>query len=469
MVAIDLDHEVDAERLLRSDGVGALRVAEYVALQQHLAGGAVVIAAGGGIVDTPHVRALLRRALVVHLDVDADTCLGRLGRGDRSWLPAPDDPTRHNVFQQREHGRHHHRQQLAALSFHGDDKPGRVVDAIAAAVRSQPVGAVRQRDRSRSLGSDIGTATTGFQQPPGFAVVDAAVVKAHPEVRANCVIDVDASGKTLALAEHIATSWLASRQPGPLVAIGGGTLLDVAGLAAALVHRGRPWVAVPTTLMSMVDAAVGGKTAVDAHLPGDALGVRAKNQLGVFHRPSDVLVWPGFLSSLDAHLLRHGRAEMCKHGLLGGPGVDDDPAQHRDFKAAIVAIDPLDVHFRQSLNAGHTVGHALEVVCELPHGDAVWWGLRTELAHAVDRHRAPAAMLAAVDAAMIAAAVPALPPLSETTGQQIVQAMGHDKKGARWVMLRGGGCASIGHLDDDDRYKILQLLHQPLAFQRSSG
>jgi shikimate kinase / 3-dehydroquinate synthase len=462
MRAVDLDREVDADNLLRSDGVGALRVAEHLALREALGQGAVVVAAGGGIVDAPATRALLRRALVVHIDVTDEVCLSRLPARARVWLPAPGDPTRLDVFQQREQGRRHHRQKLARITVDGDKPTWSVVGTLVDAIRTQPVGGWWRRGRHDSLHGE-------FLQPAGFTVVDAAVHAAHPEVRADLVVDLDKhGGKSLQLVERIADAWLhQAHETARLVAIGGGTLLDVAGLTAALVHRGRPWVAVPTTLLAMVDASVGGKTAVDmqVHHDGTAGNVQAhKNQLGVIHAPEDVVVWPGFLSSISPSMRRHGQAEMIKHQLLGGPGIEDDPELHRDFKHSVVEVDMKEKHFRRALNLGHTVGHAIELACGMPHGDAVWWGLLAECAWASSQG---CLQPNAVHDLWVASQTATLPPLPNLDAAAVLRAMALDKKGARVVRVHNHGCASVVDLnaaDDDHRAALLAALRDPLAF-----
>ena len=176
----------------------------------------------------------------------------------------------------------------------------------------------------------------------------------------------------------------------PIVALGGGSIGDLAGLAAALFKRGCPIVHVPTTLFAQADSAVGGNTAIDAF--GD------KNLIGTFHQPSLVVVDPAFLDTLDERQLRAGYAEVVKYGLI------DDPAffawceangrgllaGHPDLKlhaisaaikakARIIAGDIEDRSGKRALlNLGHSFGHAIEAEAGLGkilHGEAVAIGL----------------------------------------------------------------------------------------------
>jgi 3-dehydroquinate synthase len=161
------------------------------------------------------------------------------------------------------------------------------------------------------------------------------------------------------------------RRDGGIVALGGGTVGDVAGLAAALALRGVPVVQAPTTLLAAADSALGGKTAVD--LPA------GKNLAGAFHMPRLVAVEPAVLATLPPRAYRSGLAEVIKSALLSrsfframprlAPGLasrrpgDVAEAVRRSLsmKAAVVAADPFERRRRRAaLNLGHTVGHALE-------------------------------------------------------------------------------------------------------------
>jgi shikimate kinase/3-dehydroquinate synthase len=172
-----------------------------------------------------------------------------------------------------------------------------------------------------------------------------------------------------------------------VVALGGGVVGDVAGFAASAALRGLPVVQLPTTLLAMVDAALGGKTAVDHP--------RGKNLVGAFHPPVAVGVWPGFLETLPPRERASGYAEVVKTALIAGPALFDrlgDPvgvdlvARCLEVKAAIVERDPWDRGVRLLLNAGHTVGHAIEQAHGFgvwTHGEAVAAGLVVEAEYAV--------------------------------------------------------------------------------------
>lgn len=178
-----------------------------------------------------------------------------------------------------------------------------------------------------------------------------------------------------------------------MVCLGGGMVTDLGGFAASTFKRGIRFINIPTTLLAMVDAAVGGKTGINF----DGL----KNEIGVFNESQAVVINTQFLQTLDAENIRSGYAEMLKHALLSG---GDLLARHLDFdlanpdlprlqkmvaesikvKEAIVKADPHEHGLRKALNLGHTFGHALESLAleqdrAVLHGYAVAWGLVCEL------------------------------------------------------------------------------------------
>jgi 5-deoxy-5-amino-3-dehydroquinate synthase len=160
-----------------------------------------------------------------------------------------------------------------------------------------------------------------------------------------------------------------------VVAVGGGMVTDVAGFAAAVYHRGVAVVHVPTTLLGMVDAAIGGKTGVN--LP------EGKNLVGAFWPPVAVLCDTDLLASLPEREWRCGNGEMAKYHFLTGDDLLALPLEERiarcvAIKAAVVAVDPEErTGQRATLNYGHTLAHALEVAgrFDLRHGEAVAIGL----------------------------------------------------------------------------------------------
>lgn len=228
-----------------------------------------------------------------------------------------------------------------------------------------------------------------------------------------------------------------------VVGVGGGALTDVAGFVAGTYLRGVGAVFVPTTLLGAVDAAIGGKTAVN---------VDGKNLAGVFHHPLRVVIDLGVLEALPTALVRQGSAEALKAGLVGDPelvalyerhGIDAPMDEVVDravaVKAGLVSADPTEQGRRAWLNYGHTVGHAVEFATGMSHGEAVAVGM-------VAAGAASAAEAGFVDGPRVVAALEALGLPVAAPGldrAQIVRLVGLDKKrdrhGIRMTLLRAVG------------------------------
>lgn len=178
-----------------------------------------------------------------------------------------------------------------------------------------------------------------------------------------------------------------------LVNVGGGLVTDIGGFAAACFKRGIKCINVPTTLLSQVDASVGGKTGMNFN--------GLKNEIGTFSLPEKVIIDISFLKTLPQRQILSGFAEMLKHALLAGGehfeavfSVSPEQIDWENFaglleesvkvKYAVVKADPQEAGIRKALNFGHTVGHAIESAAiekgvELYHGDAVAYGMLAEL------------------------------------------------------------------------------------------
>ena len=166
-----------------------------------------------------------------------------------------------------------------------------------------------------------------------------------------------------------------------LVALGGGVVGDLTGFAAATYLRGVPYAQIPSTLLSMVDSSVGGKTAVDLST--------GKNQVGAFYQPDIVLCDTDALKTLPEGIFRDGCAEMIKHGVILSaklfdmlkepimPIIDDVIAHNIIIKRDIIIADERDRGIRQILNFGHTLGHGIEKHSDysITHGSAVAIGM----------------------------------------------------------------------------------------------
>ncbi len=172
-----------------------------------------------------------------------------------------------------------------------------------------------------------------------------------------------------------------------LINLGGGVIGDMGGFCASTFKRGIRFINIPTTLLAMVDASIGGKTGIDF--------MQQKNMIGSFTSPHAIFVDPIFLHTLSSRLLLSGKAEMLKHGLIANEAhfksclevLKPDLALIKEsisIKDKIVKHDPYEKGIRKSLNFGHTMGHAIESLAliegeDLLHGEAVALGMILEL------------------------------------------------------------------------------------------
>src|SRR5262249_54219035 len=279
----------------------------------------------------------------------------------------------------------------------------------------------------------------------------------------TCVtVPAGESSKSFAMLERVCEALISARieRADVVVALGGGVVGDLAGLAAALVRRGLDYVQVPTTLLAQVDSSVGGKTAIDS--------VHGKNLFGAFHQPILVIADTALLDTLPPRQFAAGYAEVAKYGLINDdaffawleanwrevfsatPARDQAIAVSCRAKAAIVARDERETGDRQLLNLGHTFGHALEAAAgfsdRLLHGEAVALGTLPAFAFS-----APLGLSGAAEAERVAAhfAAVGLPTrIADIRGaapelDQLMALMAQDKKVKRgrltFILARGIG------------------------------
>jgi shikimate kinase/3-dehydroquinate synthase len=338
---VDTDAEIEARHgridELFERGEGEFRRLEAAVVDEALGRAEPsVIALGGGAYEA----ARSERALAVLLDVDVDTAWER----------------------SRESGRPLAREERAFRAlFAGRDYRG-VADAVA-------------EDADGVL-----LAALGIRIGAGKADGDVLLIDARLRELRTFGLD-----QTIAVHEKsLAEAWriwseLRLGRDGMIVAYGGGTTTDLAGFVAATYMRGVSWIALPTTLVGQVDAAIGGKTAID--LP------QGKNLVGAFHYPDRVVIDPGELATLPEEERRNGMAEVVKTGLLAGRTLWELPEEEMiracaAFKAEVCLEDPYERKGRREvLNLGHTFGHALEAASDyrVPHGEAVALGLKAAL------------------------------------------------------------------------------------------
>jgi shikimate kinase/3-dehydroquinate synthase len=221
-----------------------------------------------------------------------------------------------------------------------------------------------------------------------------------------------------------------------VIALGGGVVTDMAGFAASTYMRGINWIAVPTTLLSMVDASLGGKTGFD--LP------EGKNLIGAFYPPKLVLADPQLLSTLPEAELISGMAEVVKHGIISDlelfslclrgldwvkDNLEEVVKRAMAVKIKVIEEDPYEKGFRAALNLGHTVGHAVELVSKfnLRHGEAIAIGTVAEAKYSARIGLAGVGLVEAVTESFKSLGLPVQIP-DEMSREEIIRVMRVDKK-----------------------------------------
>lgn len=276
-------------------------------------------------------------------------------------------------------------------------------------------------------------------------------------------IDDGEDNKALATIESLCSGfaqWGVTRAD-VVVAVGGGLVTDVGGFAAAVYHRGIAVIYISTTLLGQIDAAVGGKTAVN--LP------EGKNLVGAFHQPSAVLCDTELLASMPPREWRSGYGEMAKYQFLGAGdlrelALTEQIARCVEFKAQVVAEDEREGGRRAILNYGHTLAHALEISggFGMRHGEAVGVGMvyAASLAHRLGRidearvqeHRE---VMAHYD-------LPLRPP-SALDKDEIIALFARDKKAVDGITFVLDGPAGVEVVDDVSHDHMAAALDDLLA------
>ncbi len=363
----DLDHEIERRTGSTITELFAVGEAGFRAVEEELATELLasrepfVIALGGGAVISEHTRAALcERATTMLLPVDPDTAWERAVGSAR---PLARD-----------------RESFVALS----KERGPLYEAAADAVVHDLDGAllaaggvVVERGALTRLGSLVpGSGPVALVADPHVAGIHGVDAQLALGTRLASMHELPPGeeAKTVPAIERL-WSGLRLDRGGRIAALGGGCTTDPAGFAAATYLRGIRWVPVPTSLVGQVDAAIGGKTAIN--IPA------GKNLVGAFHWPERVVIDPALLETLPASERHEGMAEVVKTGLLTGEPLwelADDELVRRcaAYKTALCLRDPYDRAEREVLNLGHTFAHALEAgggYGEVTHGRAVALGL----------------------------------------------------------------------------------------------
>jgi len=445
---VDLDEAIAAEagmtiaQIFARHGEVAFRAREEEEAAGALGPGPpLVVALGGGAVTSARTRALLREhATTVLVDVDPATAWDRVQGGDRPL--AQDEESFRTLYEER-----------AALYREVADAVVRTADdtVLAAAGISVGLGLLERLgelvpgDGPLALVSDSHVA--GIYGAQAQLSLGARLVSSH-------TVPAGEEAKTVSVCERVWRELTLDRR-GTLVGLGGGCTTDVAGFVAAGYLRGIAWVAVPTTLVGQVDAAIGGKTGID--LP------TGKNLVGAFHWPARTVIDPVVLETLPERERRQGMAEVVKTGLLAGEplwSLPDAELVRRcaAFKAGICLRDPRDQGERAMLNLGHTFAHALEAGSgySLSHGDAVALGVVAALRLSVEHLGLDRAVLEQAEQALGVTPVPADP-------ERAWSALALDKKSVggspRLVLLEALGRPRLGvELPEADVRRALESL-----------
>jgi shikimate kinase / 3-dehydroquinate synthase len=353
---VDTDEEIEKRfgpiGELFERGEPEFRRIEEQVVAEALVGPTAIIALGGGAVLSDLTWQRLRRtAWVGWVTVDVDTAWSRVRDSGRPL--ARDREQFGSLFEDRAA-----RYEVLAQGT-GEDAESLLLESLHVIFSSEIAcdAAVIADERVASLHE--------------LPTVDSAVLTQH-------LVPQGEQAKTPAVVERLWNELEVGRD-GWIVGFGGGSTTDVAGFTAGTFLRGLRWVAVPTTLVGMVDAAIGGKTGVNTE--------HGKNLAGAFHFPWEIRIDRGFLATLPAEERRAGMAEVVKTGLLAGSDLWGLPEEEMirataAFKCAVVLSDPYEREgHRAILNLGHTFAHALEAASgyELRHGDAVALGLLAAL------------------------------------------------------------------------------------------
>jgi 3-dehydroquinate synthase len=289
--------------------------------------------------------------------------------------------------------------------------------------------------------------------------------------------------KSLSSACHL-LDWLAQtgiRRRDILLAVGGGVIIDTAGWVASIYMRGISYINLPTTLLAQVDAAIGGKVAVNHD--------SAKNLIGGFYSPQAVVSCTGWLTTLDTRQIRSGLAEAIKMAIISSPQLLGYIEQHLQslqaldpaclrvlvhassaIKCTLVERDPYEVDLRRTLNFGHTVGHAVETVTgygPVLHGEAVAYGMSVAVRIAEGRGVLPPAIRSRIIGILRALDLPAtltelpLAPAEEDIIEALEKVRQIRDGSLRFVLPVGIGSAVI--VDDVTDDEIRSALHDPIA------
>ena len=467
--------------IFASGGEEAFRSLEREVVAEVLSGPRSVVALGGGAVTDPETRADLFDALVVYLDTSYATVKERIGEPVERPMLQLEDPL--ELFT----ARHELYRSVADVVVETDGKdPKHVAMEAAAMVELLEATHLTRVWTSAGdgypvyVGADLMARAEYFL--PSFEHAEIAYVITHPSL-AQLSVPVAAALEARGMAAHVGAvpegessksiaaaavlydelAKVGAHRNDVVIGVGGGVVTDLAGFVASTYHRGMPVVHVPTSLLGQVDAAVGGKTAVNLE--------HGKNLVGTIHQPASVICDVRLLKTLPEPELRAGLAEVIKYGFIARPEILDLVADNveaifeRDeatlcsivarcvaIKSEIVAQDEREHGVRAYLNYGHTFAHAIEHTgwsaaegsAGVRHGEAVALGMMAAAHLARELGRIDDGL---VDMHRRILNHVGLPTSASLDVGSLEQAWRHDKKyrgGVRFVLLNGVGAPEAG-------------------------
>ncbi len=456
---IDLDEEIESEtgksisRIMEEYSESGFRHIEAMTLRQRLDGGESVMALGGGTLLRASNRVLVEeQGVVVCLKAEAQTLLERLkdDGSPRPLLAGNTGEKLHSLLAARHihYGSFQHQ-------VNADQAPGEIIEQLQTELGRFHLSAMGSYDLMLEDGARERLGQILKASAQTILVTDENVGRHYSAQVLNSIhqagcdaraltIPAGESSKTLGIISNLWRGFLEAGldRKSTVVALGGGVVGDLVGFAASTFMRSIEWAYVPTTLLAMVDASIGGKTGFD--LP------EGKNLIGSFHPPRLVLSDPVVLRTLPEAEFRAGFAEVIKHGIVGDPQLFDLCAQGFvnamqrlpgilrravAVKVRIIEADPYERGERAALNLGHTVGHAVEVVSRytIRHGEAVAMGLVAEARLSERLGLGRSGLSAQIAEALSALGLPVCIP-QELPRHELVRAMYVDKKKAHGIV-----------------------------------
>ena len=430
-------------QIMAERGEPAGRDLETAALKEIINEKESVIALGGGALLRDENRSLVEtNGTIIFLSAELDLLLGRLN-SDSNKRPLLAGDLQGKLTTLLAKRKEHY--DSFPLRIHADQTPEELASQIQMTLGRFHLSAMGEYD---VVVDSVARLTKSLYQ--NFVIVtDENVAKFHLENVKSVFRDsscepksvIIPAGETYKNLETINYLWKSFLESGldrksTVIALGGGVIGDMTGFAASTYMRGISWIAVPTTLLSMVDASIGGKTGFD--LP------EGKNLIGSFYPPKLVLADPNFLFTLPERELCSGMAEVVKHGIISDPelfrlsshglewvktNLEEVVKRAMAVKIKVIEEDPYEKGIRATLNLGHTIGHAVELVSqfELHHGEAVAIGMVAEAKYAERIGVAKQGLANEIADVLTKLGLPTSIP-EEMPPQEILRAMQVDKK-----------------------------------------